>query len=193
MHAMIVRLATVASLFVSVSASRSQAAEWLSKKDRARAEKSMHHAAVPAAGAKPAPLVNIYNQHTREWLAVDARYPTPNDAVLRCHFTNRSTRMDPRLLATIVAAAVHFRTDVVHIVSAFRDPKFNLYLRKKGREVARDSMHTRGQAIDFFIPKVAASSLYAWAKARKLGGVGVYRDSGFVHIDTGQRRVWSGE
>ncbi len=193
MHVTIAKMATIAGMLIAASATQSHAAEWLSKKDRARAEKSMHHAAVPTVSGKPVPLVNIYNQHTREWLAVDARYPTPNDAVLRCHFTNRSTRMDPRLLVTIVAAAVHFRSDVVQIVSAFRDPKFNLYLRKKGREVARDSMHTRGQAIDFFIPKVATSSLYAWAKGRKLGGVGVYRDSGFVHIDTGQRRVWSGE
>jgi len=186
------RVVGLSAIVIAAAAPLAHAGD-LSKKDRARAEKSLHHATPPLPGVKPSPLVNIYNRNTHEWLGIDANHPQPDDFVLRCHFTNRATHMDPRLIANIIAAAVHFRRDVVHIVSAFRDPKFNLYLRKKGHEVARDSMHTRGQAIDFYIPKVTTPALYAWVKARKLGGVGVYRDSGFVHMDTGPRRVWSGE
>lgn len=178
-------------LVIAATASTAYAVD-LAKKDRQRADKS-HHAAVPPSGTRPRRLINIYNEHTHEWLAVNPAHPTSNDYFLRCPFTNRTSQMDPKLIAVVVAAAVHFRSDVVYIVSGFRDPKFNLYLRKKGHEVARDSMHTHGKAIDFFIPKVDTSTLYAWAKARNLGGVGVYRDSGFVHMDTGPKRSWSGQ
>ena len=86
-----------------------------------------------------------------------------------------------------------FHSDVVDVVSGFRHPKYNLMLRKKGHQVARDSQHTHGNAIDFFLPHVPAGQLAAWARAQKLGGVGYYPDSGFVHMDTGPVRTWSGE
>jgi uncharacterized protein YcbK (DUF882 family) len=68
-----------------------------------------------------------------------------------------------------------------------------LILRKKGHQVARDSQHTLGHAIDFFLPDVPTRDLHAWAKAQKLGGVGIYLESGFVHMDTGPVRYWSGD
>jgi uncharacterized protein YcbK (DUF882 family) len=78
-------------------------------------------------------------------------------------------------------------------VSAFRHPKYNLILRKKGHQVARDSNHTKGNAVDFYLPKIATARLHAWAKDQKLGGVGLYPSSGFIHMDTGPIRFWSGE
>ncbi len=101
--------------------------------------------------------------------------------------------MDPKLLEVVVAAAAHFRSDLVDVVSGFRHPKFNLILRKKGHQVARDSQHTHGNAIDFFIPHVTTQQLHAWAKSQHLGGVGLYLESGFVHMDTGPIRFWSGD
>jgi len=69
----------------------------------------------------------------------------------------------------------------------------NLLLRKKGHQVARDSQHTHGHAIDFFLPNVPTRRLWAWVKAQHLGGVGIYLHSGFVHMDTGPVRFWSGQ
>jgi uncharacterized protein YcbK (DUF882 family) len=66
-------------------------------------------------------------------------------------------------------------------------------LRKKGHQVARDSQHTHGNAIDFFIPRIPTTRLQAWAKEQKLGGVGLYLQSAFVHMDTGPIRYWSGD
>lgn len=163
---------------------------------KARAPKSTQHAAPPATGGKPGKLINLYNQWTHEWLAVDPARPPPAatvDHFLRDHFTNQPTHMEPRLLGMVVAAARKFQSDTVTIVSGFRHPKYNLILRKKGHQVARDSQHTHGNAIDFFLPRVPAPALAAWAKAQKLGGVGFYPDSGFVHMDTGPIRSWSGE
>jgi hypothetical protein len=167
-----------------------------SKKDRERAAKSPRKLAPPRPGAKPARLVNLFNAWTHEWLAVAPGAPPPRatlDRFLRDHYTNVPTTMEPKLLDVLLAAAQDFRSDVVMVVSAYRHPKYNLILRKKGHQVARDSNHTKGNAVDFYIPKVATTRLHAWAKARKLGGVGLYLSSGFIHMDTGPIRFWSGE
>ena len=166
------------------------------KKDVERADKSTTHPPPPAPGTRPAPLINLYNEHTHEWLAVDPHEPPSQaelDALLRDHYTNKSTHMDPKLAAFLLGAAASFHRDVVDIVSGFRHPKYNLILRKKGHQVARDSQHTHGHAIDFFLPDVAPAQLQAWAKAQHAGGVGIYVESGFVHMDTGPVRFWSGD
>jgi uncharacterized protein YcbK (DUF882 family) len=168
----------------------------LAKKDAAAAAKSTRHGPPPAPGTRPARLVNLYNFWTREWLAIDAASPPPTatvDHFLRDHFTNKATAMEPRLIGLLVAAATRFHSDVVDVVSGFRHPKYNLILRKKGHQVARDSQHTHGNAIDFFVPQVPVQALQAWARAQNAGGVGLYPESGFVHMDIGPIRTWSGE
>ncbi len=168
----------------------------LPKKDRERLAKSTQHPAPPAPGTKPGKLINLYNEHTHEWLAIDPASPpdiATVDVVLRDHFTNKTTMMDKRLVDIVIAAAGNFHSDLVDVVSGFRHPKYNLILRKKGHQVARDSQHTHGDAIDFFIPHVTTQQLQAWAKAQHLGGVGLYLESGFVHMDTGPIRFWSGD
>jgi uncharacterized protein YcbK (DUF882 family) len=166
------------------------------KKDAAFAAKSQAHGPPPAPGTRPRPLVNLYNEWTKEWLAVDPAVPVAAavaDSFLRDHFTNKHTTMEPKLIGILLAAAKSFHSDTVHVVSGFRHPKYNLLLRKKGHQVARDSQHTHGNAVDFFVPHVTTPELHAWAKAQHLGGVGLYMDSGFVHMDTGPIRFWSGD
>jgi hypothetical protein len=168
----------------------------LAKKDVAAAAKSTRHRPSPAPGIRPARLVNLYNSWTHEWLAVDAGSlppPATVDHFLRDHFTNKATAMEPRLIGLLVAAATRFHSDVIDVVSGFRHPKYNLILRKKGHQVARDSQHTHGNAIDFFVPQVPVQTLQAWARAQSAGGVGLYPESGFVHMDIGPIRTWSGE
>jgi uncharacterized protein YcbK (DUF882 family) len=158
--------------------------------------KSTAHGPCPAPGARPAKLVNLYNEWTHEWLAVDEQHRPSHETIdhfLRDHFTNKPAEMDAKLVDIVLAAAANFHSDVADIVSGFRHPKYNLILRKKGHQVARDSQHTHGNAVDFFIPTIPTPVLHAWAKAQKLGGVGLYLESGFVHMDTGPIRYWSGE
>jgi uncharacterized protein YcbK (DUF882 family) len=166
------------------------------KKDLAAQAKSTRHGPPPTPGTRPARLVNLYNFWTKEWLAIDAAAPPPQATVnrfLRDHFTNKPAAMEPRLVSMLVAAASNFHSEIVDVVSGFRHPKYNLILRKKGHQVARDSQHTHGNAIDFYLPNVPARTLQTWAMAQKLGGVGLYPESGFVHMDTGPIRSWSGE
>ena len=171
-------------------------AEPASKKDRERAAKSTQHAAPLAPGSHPAKLYNLYNGWTDEWLALEPGEklaPSRLDWFLRDHYTNVPRAMDPKLPQLLVAAAEHFKSDRAIVVSAFRHPKYNLLLRKKGHQVARDSHHTQGDAVDFTIPRVTTQALHAWAKDQKIGGVGIYLQSGFIHMDTGPVRYWSGE
>ena len=166
------------------------------KKDVALAAKTTRHGPPLQPGSRPATIVNLYNEWTKEWLAVDPKAAVSAavaNSFLRDHFTNKSMTMDPKLVGILLAAAAHFHSDAVHVVSGFRHPKYNLILRKKGHQVARDSQHTHGNAVDFFIPNVTTAQLHAWAKDQKIGGVGLYLGSGFVHMDTGPIRFWSGD
>ena len=194
---MAARAAIFALVGLATSATVASAeAAYQPKKDRERALKTTKHGAVPAPGTKPKKLVNMYNEHTKDWLAVEIdETPTAPmiDTFLRDHFTNMATKMEPKLIGVAMSAAKQFKSDLVTVVSGFRHPKFNLMLRKKGHQVARDSQHTHGNAIDFAIPTCSTVQLEKWAKAQKVGGVGVYLESGFIHMDTGPIRSWDGE
>jgi hypothetical protein len=182
----------------------SKKAAWLASKASTPrptdAERAAADARLRKRLGKPAEaVVNVINTWTDEILPLPATGKAPAiapevvDRFLRCHFTNEPARMDVRLFPTVIEAARHFRATRVEIVSGFRAPKYNLMLRKKGHEVARDSQHTQGHAVDFRLRGVAVEKLRAWALRRRMGGVGEYKGSGFVHVDVGPVRQWSGD
>lgn len=147
-------------------------------------------------GKKPTPVVNVFNTWTHEFLAFETKTKAPPPAAmvnwfLRCHFTNEPTKMDARLFPVLIEAAKKFDSRRIDIVSGFRHDKYNLILRKKGHGVARDSQHTHGNAVDFRVRGVSVSRLRDWAQTLRLGGVGYYPGSGFVHVDTGKIRTWT--
>jgi uncharacterized protein YcbK (DUF882 family) len=147
--------------------------------------------------APPLPVLTLHNVWTNESLPIDpigtsAPDEPRFDELTRCHYTNQSAAMDPRLLEAVRRAAAKFKASYVEIVSGFRAPKYQLMLRKKGHEVARDSAHPRGTAVDFRIPQVPTKVLLRYVRSLKLGGVGYYPESRFVHCDTGRVRFWRG-
>lgn len=160
-----------------------------------KAERKAVHARQPASACGRFCLT-VRNAWTHEVLPVDPERPPPThtvDELLRDHFTNQATRMDPRLAAVIVKAAQKFKTDLIEIVSGYRAPKYNLMLRKKGHAVARDSQHPLGNAVDFRLAGVRTRKLYQFVRSLRVGGVGYYPHNGFVHADTGRVRTWKGE
>jgi hypothetical protein len=167
-------------------------AYWAAKQEKQQPIRKVNRKKL--VGKKPARVVSIYNSWTHEWLAVDAsakKLPGElDDRFFRCHFTNEPTAMDDRLGKVILEAARHFGARRINIVSGFRAPKYNLMLRKKGRRVSKDSEHTRGHAVDFWLPGVSTEQLYEWAMANQIGGVGKYISDGFVHVDVGRKRTW---
>ena len=52
--------------------------------------------------------------------------------------------------------------------------------------VATQSLHMDGKAIDIRVPGIKLMHLRDAAASLKLGGVGFYPSSDFVHVDTGR-------
>lgn len=77
-----------------------------------------------------------------------------------------------------------------HIISGYRSPFTNAMLRKHSSGVASKSLHMLGKAIDVRIPGVDTRIIRNAALTMRRGGVGYYRSSDFVHLDSGQFRTW---
>lgn len=106
---------------------------------------------------------------------------------------DQATKIDPRLLDLVWSVYQQMDTrEAINVVSAFRSPKTNSMLRSRSRGVAKNSQHTRGKAMDFFIPGTDLAELRAVGLRMEVGGVGFYPSSGspFVHMDTGGVRHW---
>jgi uncharacterized protein YcbK (DUF882 family) len=113
--------------------------------------------------------------------------------LLRDHRSGEAASIDKLLfdqLHTVAATAQcvpHFE-----IISGFRSLATNEKLREKSDGVAKQSLHTQGRAIDVRIPGVSCGRVREFAVGLRLGGVGYYASSNFVHLDTGRVRTWVG-
>ena len=125
----------------------------------------------------------------------DAKGLAQVNRLLRDWRRNEPARMDPRLLDLVWE--VYERSGAkshINIVSAYRSPATNNMLRGRSRStgVAKNSQHTLGKAMDFFIAGVSLAKLRTIAMQLQAGGVGYYPTSGspFVHLDVGNVRAW---
>lgn len=108
---------------------------------------------------------------------------------------NEPTNMDPRLFDLIWSVyKMSGSSDYINVVSAYRSPTTNNMLRSRSKSsgVAKNSQHTLGHAMDFFLPDVKLSRLRGIGLKQQVGGVGYYPTSGspFVHMDIGSVRHW---
>lgn len=153
-----------------------------------------------AAAARDRTLY-LYYTHTKETAKItykrNGRFDTKGLAqlnkFLRDWRRDEPTKMDPRLFDLIWEVYNEVgASKPIHVVSAYRSPKTNEMLRSRSSAVAKNSNHTRGLAMDFFIPGVSISKLRQVAMQKQMGGVGYYPTSGspFVHLDTGSVRAW---
>ena len=147
-------------------------------------------------GQRIEPVTTLFNIWTHEALPI---LPGQTQQLqgrfhnfLRDHYTNQATRMDTRLIGVLTRVAGKFSARRIDVVSGYRSPKYNLMLRKKGRQVARDSQHTHGNAVDFRIKGVTTKQVLHYVRSLRVGGVGFYPHSQFVHSDTGRVRYWTG-
>lgn len=171
-------------------AGRSKKAQFLVEKASRRSVRAGHPIEREARR-----LITLRNVWTDEVLPIDPARPPAAAAIdgfLRDHFTNQATAMDPRLASLLLRTANRFKARLVEVVSGYRAPKYQLMLRKKGREVARDSQHPLGHAVDFRLPGQSTRALYKYVRSLRAGGVGLYPDSAFVHADVGRVRFWRG-
>lgn len=79
------------------------------------------------------------------------------------------------------------------VISGYRSLRTNRQLRGMGRQVAKNSYHVRGMAIDVCFRGLSLARARKAALFLKKGGVGYYPSSGFLHMDVrGQSRYWQG-
>jgi uncharacterized protein YcbK (DUF882 family) len=113
------------------------------------------------------------------------------DFILRDHYTGEIKTMDTRLLDLLYAVSVKLKPNSpFHIISGYRSRSTNDMLRRRSKRVAKKSLHMYGKAVDIRLPGCKTSRLRRVAIALKGGGVGYYRGSNFVHVDTGEIRYW---
>lgn len=156
-----------------------------------------------AANAKLSDLtpreLTLHHLHTGEKLEAtywhggdyDAAALTSIDTVLRDFRTGDVHPIERRLLDILHIVRTEIGVDApYHVIGGYRSPKTNDMLRKRSTGVAKRSLHMDGRAIDVRIPGVNSAVLREAAADLRLGGVGYYRSSDFVHLDTGRPRVW---
>ena len=143
--------------------------------------------------------LSLYQVHTKESLTitykVNGRYiPSALKKInylLRDWRRNEVIRIDPKTIDLMWELHADLgSTRPVHIVSGYRSPRTNAFLKRIGRNVARKSQHMSGKAIDMFFPDISTEKLRNSALVRQVGGVGYYGRTGFVHIDSGNVRHW---
>jgi len=102
------------------------------------------------------------------------------DRFLRCHYTNKTHAMNPRLVRLLYQTGRHWPGQRVEVVSGFRSPS-----------VAKNphSPHMKGLACDFRVVGVKNTELrdYLRGNMQKVG-VGYYPNSSFVHLDVRKDR-----
>ena len=143
--------------------------------------------------------LSLYNIHTKEKISTTFKRDGVYDRaglrklswMLRDWRTSEVVDIDPRLFDAMWEIKKETASSSpIHIVSGYRSNKTNDMLRSKSSQVAKNSHHTRGQAVDFFIPGVNLEKLRIISIKQEHGGVGVYYDSHFIHVDVGRVRTW---
>lgn len=138
--------------------------------------------------------LKLYNRHTGE--NIDVVFCTPEgycpeglnsiDHLMRDHRRNIKVPMDVKLIEGLYQLSLMLGRNLpIEIVCGFRTYFTNKQIRAVG-----ESYHMKGQAIDIRIQGLQTNQIQKAAKLIKIGGVGYYPKSKFVHMDTGPIRYW---
>jgi uncharacterized protein YcbK (DUF882 family) len=153
----------------------------------------------PAYAVESQRQLDFYHTHTGENLSIvyyDGSHYDPAALEQINHFLSdfrngAAHPIDPATLDILYRLRTGFGGEgVFEIISGYRSPETNTMLRKNGRSVAKRSLHMEGKAIDVRLRGVNTVRLRDAALKLKLGGVGYYRESDFVHVDSGRVRTW---
>jgi uncharacterized protein YcbK (DUF882 family) len=143
----------------------------------------------------------LVNTHTGEELSTEffraGSYAdeslTALNHLLRDYRTGDVAPIDPRLFDLLHDMARLADCEPRYeVISGYRSPATNAMLSAQSGGVAKRSLHTQGQAIDVRLVGYRTDRLRDLALSMKSGGVGYYRKSDFIHVDTGRVRTWAG-
>lgn len=137
-------------------------------------------------GEKPMVEINAYSKEKDGGKKLSTNFTVKEFA---CKDGSDAVLVAPRLVMVLQSIRSHFGVPVV-IHSAYRTPQYNT---KVGG--AAHSQHCYGTAADITVrgQTPAAVAAYARELMPNWGGVGVYSQKGFTHIDTREARAdWNG-
>ena len=113
------------------------------------------------------------------------------NVLLRDFRTETVYPIEPQLLDRLYTLQASIGNDTAfQVICGYRSPQTNNMLRARSSGVAEHSLHMQGRAIDIRLPGVDTAQLAVLARRAVAGGVGYYRVSDFVHVDTGALRHW---
>lgn len=142
--------------------------------------------------------LSFYHTHTGEKLTVNYFTDVYRDGIqraleyfLRDFRTGEIHSIDPDLLETLYRIQTCCGSKGTYeVISGYRSFQTNELLRQRGSGVAKNSLHMKGQAIDIRLSDRSTSVLRDIAVDLHNGGVGYYPRSDFIHIDTGEKKIW---
>ncbi len=124
-------------------------------------------------------------------MAVRIRQAAQRGQPVPAHW-HQAVGMSPVVLDTLYALgawlAYFGMSRPIEVTSGFRHPLTNAAIEG----AARDSLHQIGAAVDVVVPGVPASKVAQFGAWMRGGGVGVYPQRGFTHLDAGRVRTWQG-
>ncbi len=114
--------------------------------------------------------------------------------LFRDRHINKSGKIDPELIDYMVDIRTRLGlppTVVFEVLSGYRASATNEKLRSSNGQVAKESLHKYGWAVDFRIKNVSGKAIAEIAKTMQRGGVSFYPSSNHVHVDLGNIRTWA--
>ena len=141
----------------------------------------------------------LFNTHTGQELDVcyyaQGRYQPQAlkkiNYIFRDHRTDEIKPIHKDLLNLLHSISMTLEGQIrIHIVSGYRSPETNAELRKKSKDVVKNSLHVKGEAVDIRVPDCRTKKLRNFCMHLNAGGVGYYPRSDFVHVDIGPVRHW---
>ena len=140
---------------------------------------------VGAADDSNSRRIALTNLHTSEHLEIEYfRGGYLNDALVKVQHllrdvgTGEAHAIDPHLMDYLCQVAAKCGKEArFGVITGFR---------------SQHGLHMQGRAIDVRMAGIDCAELAAHATSLQCGGVGYYRASDFVHMDTGAFRTWRG-
>ena len=163
---------------------------------------SVSASVAPTAGiSAKSRRIALNNLHTGEKLEIEYfngdAYVTDAlsaiEVLLRDFRNGEKHPIDPKLMDYLADVAAQAGVTASYsVISGYRSPETNERLHERSSGVSQKSLHMQGRAIDVRVNGIDCADLAAHAEGLKRGGVGYYRASNFVHLDTGAFRTWRG-
>ena len=135
-------------------------------------------------------VVYFHNGH------YDAEAMQKIDRLFRDRHANVAGKIDPELIDYLVDIRTRLGlppTVTFEILSGYRTKETNARLAWSNHNVAPESLHIHGWAVDFRVPDVDGRAICEIAKTMQRGGVAYYPNDNHVHVDLGNIRTWKGK